>query len=268
MLEFFTAYPFITNVAIGSILISIIAGVIGSIIVASKSVFVAGGVAHSAFGGVGIALLLGFSTTLGAAIVAVICGCLISYAVFWRRFALDSHIAALWAFGMAVGVISMDLSSGFGNDISSYLFGSIIAISHADLTQIAVFDAALLGFTAFFYREILSVLYDANFCELKNIRVKFFYTAIYVLISLGVVMSMSVAGLILVIAILSIPAYIAGIFARNLRSQMWISGLLSLIFIWSGFCVSYIFDVSIGACVVIVSVVCMTLVIFIKKIRG
>ncbi|MDU7693672.1 MAG: metal ABC transporter permease [Helicobacter sp.] len=261
MLAFFSAYPFLLNALIGSFLVSIVAGIIGSMVVSSKSVFLAGGVAHSAFGGVGIALFFGFSTILGAGIVAVISGLIMAYTAFWHEKRLDSHIAAIWAFGMAVGVISMDLSPGYGSDISSYLFGSIIAISTQDLVQIGIFDLILLAFVAIFYREIFGIFYDSHFCQLKNIKVRAFYTIIYVLISLGVVMSMSVGGLILVISILSIPAYIASIFAKSLAAQMWISWALSLFFIWSGFGISYAFDLSIGACVVIVSTICMGIVL-------
>lgn len=239
MLAFFDSYPFLLNALIGSFLISIVSGVIGSMVVSSKSVFLAGGVAHAAFGGVGLALLLGISTMLLSSLVAILVGLFMAYVVFWNKKALDSHIAAIWALGMALGVIFMDISNGYASDISSYLFGSIIAISNQDLIQIAIFDAVLLIFVVVFYTEIASVFYDSHFCQLKRINVKIFYTIIYVLISLGVVMSMSVAGLILVISILSVPAHMAGGLAMSLKAQMWISWILSLIFIWSGFVVSY-----------------------------
>ncbi|CBG39979.1 metal ABC transporter permease [Helicobacter mustelae] len=257
MLDFFRDYPFLYNAFLASFLISICAGIVGSIVVSSKSVFLTGGVAHGAFGGVGLALFFGFSATLGASIAAVLMALLISFIYFRYKNFLDSYVAALWAFGMAIGVICIDLSKGYGSDISSYLFGSIIAVSTQDLWRIGIFDGILILFVSVFYREILSIFYDTEFCQLKKIPTTFFQILIFIFVSLGVVMSMSAAGLILVISILSIPAYIAHVFASSLREQMFYSWIFSLCFMWGGFYLSYKMDLSIGACVVVVSVVSM-----------
>ena len=123
----------------------------------------------------------------------------------------------------------------------------------------------LLGFVGVFYREILSILYDGEFCKLKRINTQLFYVVIFVLVSLGIVMSMSVAGLILVISILSIPAYIAALFAPSLRIQMLLSWIFSLVLMWVGFGFSYALDLSIGACVVVVSVCSLFLVLLLKR---
>lgn len=268
MIDFFQNYPFLLNAFLASILISFCSGIIGSLVVSSKNVFLTGGVAHGAFGGVGLALFFGFSTTLGASIAAIFMAILIAYITLKYKNVLDSYVAALWALGMAVGVICIDLSKGYGSDLSSYLFGSLIAVSSQDLFLIAFFDCFLIVFICIFYTEILSIFYDKEFCQLKQINTPLFLTIMFVLMSLGVVMSMSVAGLILVISILSIPAYIAGFFAPSLKIQMLLSFIFSLIFIWSGFGISYAFDLSIGACVVIVSVCSLFFILFIRKLIG
>ncbi|WP_104696834.1 MULTISPECIES: metal ABC transporter permease [unclassified Helicobacter] len=266
MIDFFRDYPFLFNAFCASLLISLCAGIIGSLVVSSKSVFLTGGVAHSAFGGVGIALFFGFSTMLGASLIAILMALLMAYVTLKHKNSLDSYIAALWAFGMAIGVICIDLSKGYGSDLSSYLFGSIIAVSTQDLIIIAFFDCFLILFISIFYTEVLSIFYDREFCQLKNINTTLFLVIMFILMSLGVVMSMSVAGLILVISILSIPAYIASFFALSLKTQMILSSIFSLIFIWSGFGISYAFDLSIGACVVIVSVCALFFLSMVKKI--
>ena len=265
MFGIFESYPFLLNAFIASILVSVCAGVVGALIVSSKSVFLTGGVAHGAFGGVGVALFFGFSTTLGASIAAILMALIMVYATLKHKNALDNYIAALWALGMAIGVICIDLSQGYGSDLSSYLFGSVIAVSRGDLYQIAFFDVLLLGFVGVFYREILSILYDGEFCRLKRINTQLFYVVIFVLVSLGIVMSMSVAGLILVISILSIPAYIAALFAPSLRIQMLLSWIFSLVLMWVGFGFSYALDLSIGACVVVVSVCSLFLVLLLRR---
>lgn len=268
MIEFFSHYPFLLNALLASILVSISAGVIGALVVSSKSVFLTGGVAHGTFGGVGIALFFGFSTMLGAALSAIFMALIMGWVKLRYKDSLDSYIAALWAMGMAIGVICMDLSQGYGKDLSSYLFGSIIAVSTEDLWYIGIFDVFLILIITIFYREILGIFYDFEFCQLKGIWVKTLSMLSFVLIALGVVMSMSVAGLILVISILSIPAYIAGFFSSSLRSQMALSSLLSLVLMWSGFALSYGYDLSIGPCVVLVSVFALFLVLSLRYFRG
>ncbi len=258
---------FIQNAALTTILISICSGIVGSLIVSNKTTFLSGGVAHSAFGGVGLALYFGFSTMLGAALTSVTMSLILLYFVIYKKQNIDSFIAAAWAFGMALGIILIDLSPGYAIDVTSYLFGSILAVSKSDIYTIAVYDIALIIFVCVYYREILSISYDEVFCKLKNININIFLLFIFIFISLGIVMSMSVAGLILVLALLSIPAYIAGMFVSSLKMMMMISIMLSFVFICTGFFISYKYDLSIGACVVMSSICGMILGTIIKYIK-
>ena len=245
---------FIQNALIVAVLISICGGIIGALIVSNKIVFLSGGVAHSAFGGVGLALYFGFHTMLGASLMAVFMSLIMLYFVLFKKQNIDAFIAASWAFGVALGIILIDITPGYAVDITSYLFGSIIAVSSDDMWIIAIYDILLVGFVCLYYREILSVSYDEVFCKLKHLRVNLFIFLIFIFISLGIVASMSVAGLILVLAIVSIPAYIAGMFALSLRGMMIVGAILSLVFILAGFALSYRYDISIGACVVMCAI--------------
>ena len=250
MVDLFS-YQFVWIALAVSFLVSICSGIIGSMIVANKNVFVAGGVAHSAFGGVGLALFCGFSTMLGAMLFSVIMALFLAYAFLYQRERLDSYVGASWALGMAIGVIFIDLSPGYNSDISSYLFGSILAVGFDEIIAMAIFDIFIIIFVSLYYYEILSLFYDSEFCALKGMNVKLWVTLIFVCIAIGVVISMSVAGLILVLAILSIPAYIANLFSHSLKMMMMISWAISLIFMWVGFFVAYYFNISIGACIVV-----------------
>lgn len=243
------SFEFIQNAFLAAFLISICSGIIGSIIVASKTVFLSGGVAHSAFGGVGLALYFGFNVLIGASIISIIMSSILLYFVMYKKYNVDSFIASSWAFGMALGVILMDITPGYGIDMTSYLFGSIISVSIIDIYVIFIFDLILIIFTFLYYREILSILYDESFCKLKKMKVNLFLLLIFIFISLGIVMSMNVAGLILVLSILSIPAYISSIFVKSLKQMMFLSCILSFIFIMTGFYISYKYNLSIGACV-------------------
>lgn len=239
----------------------------GALIISNKIVFLSGGVAHSAFGGVGIALYFGFNAMLGASLMAVLMSLILLYFVLFKKQNIDSFIAASWAFGVALGIILIDITPGYALDITSYLFGSILATSREDICVIFIYDVMLLIFVSVYYREILSVSYDEIFCKLKSLPTQIFLSLIFIFISLGIVMTMSVAGLILVLAILSIPSYIAGMFVNSLRSMMIVASILSLVFIFAGFILSYNYNISIGACVVMSAVCGMILAQIIKFIR-
>lgn len=258
---------FIQNAIIIAFLVSICGGIVGTLIVSNKIVFLSGGVAHSAFGGVGIALYFGFNAMLGASLMAVFMSLILLYFVLFRKQNIDSFIAASWAFGVALGIILIDITPGYALDITSYLFGSILAVSREDIGVIFIYDILLLIFVSLYYREILSVSYDEIFCKLKSIRVHIFLTVIFIFISLGIVMTMSVAGLILVLAILSIPSYIASMFVNSLCKMMILASFLSLIFIFAGFILSYNYDISVGACVVMSAVCGMIFAQIIKFLR-
>lgn len=265
MLELFS-YKFVWVALLASFLVSICSGIIGSIIVANKNVFIAGGVAHSAFGGVGIALFCGFSTTFGAMIFSVLMALFFAYASLYQRQHLDSYMGASWAFGMAIGVILMDLTPGYNHDISSYLFGSLIATDSNDLLIMAGFDLFMIIFVVMYYHNILSLFYDREFCKLRGMNISIWTTLIFILIALGVVISMNVAGLILVLAILSIPAYMASLFTHSLKAMMLYSWVISLLFMYAGFFIAWVYNLSIGACIVILLSVGMFIALAIQKI--
>lgn len=248
-------FNFIQNTIIAAILISICSGIVGVLIVSSRTVFLSGGVAHSAFGGVGLALYFGFNTMLGAAITSILMSFFLLYFIIYKKENIDSFIAASWAFGMALGIILIDITPGYSIDITSYLFGSILSVSINDLVIIFIYDILLIVFTMTYYMEILGILYDEVFCKLKNININIFLVIIFIFISLGIVMSMNIAGLILVLAILSIPAYIASLFVKSLKNMMIVSSILSLIFILGGFVFAYYYNLSTGACVAMCAII-------------
>ncbi len=251
----FLASPFVQTALIASLFLSVSAGIIGSIIVANKNVFLAGGVAHSAFGGVGVALFFGFSAIAGALVAALMMAIFMVYAHLKHKGRLDTFIAISWAFGMALGIVLIELTPGYKINMESYLFGSLAFTTWQDIYLMIGFDIILLGFVSLYYREILGILYDSEFCALKNLKTHIFTIGIFVFTSVGVVLGMRLGGLILVISILSIPAYIAMMFARNLKLQFMISSVLCLVLICLGFGVSYMYNVASGACIVLLCVV-------------
>lgn len=253
-------YDFIQNALIAGILISIAAGIIGSLVVVNKITFLTGGIAHSSYGGIGLAIYLGIPVLFGATVFAVLTAIIIAIITIKNRNRIDSIIGMMWASGMAIGIVFVDLTPGYNVDLMSYLFGSIIAVSKDDILYMTFLDLFIISVIIFFYKEILAVSYDSEFASLRGINVKFFYTLILVLAGLCVVAAIKAVGLILVIALLTIPTYLAESFASKLSSMMIISSILATIFTILGLVVSYMYDISSGASIIIVAVVILAVV--------
>lgn len=264
MFEIFS-FEFMQNAVFGAILISIACGIIGTLSVINKMSFIAGGIAHGSYGGIGIAFFLGFAPLLTAGIFAVILGLIIAFVSLKNQDRTDSVIGAIWAFGMAVGIIFIDLTPGYSGDLMSYLFGSILAVSSSDLVFISFMDLIFVIFAALFYAQICAVSFDSEFATLRGVRVKFLYYTMTALIALCVVISIEIVGLILVIALLTIPPYIAEKFSPNLAVMMILSSIIAMIFCVSGLIVSYKFNLSSGAAIILIATVCFFVVNLVKS---
>jgi zinc transport system permease protein len=258
-------YDFIQNAIIAGILISIAAGIIGSLVVVNKITFLTGGIAHSSYGGIGLAIYLGIPVLFGATVFAIITAIIIAILTINDKKRIDSIIGMMWASGMAIGIIFVDLTPGYNVDLMSYLFGSIIAVSSDDITYLVVLDLFIISVVSIFYKQILAVSYDSEFASLRGINVKFFYTLILILAGLCVVAAIKAVGLILVIALLTIPTFLAETFANKLSKMMIISSTLATLFTLLGLVISYLYDISSGASIIIVAVAILVIVKLIKR---
>ncbi len=250
-------YNFLQNALFAIILISVIAGIIGSLLVSNRIVFVGGGVAHCAYGGIGVALFCGCSVLLGASISALIVAFSLAFVQKKWHTHIDTFNAILWALGMSVGVVFMNLSPNANADLESYLFGSLISVDFYSLMLMAIFDILLLLFVCIYYREILSISYDCEFCRLRGIYTDIFTHSIFAFIAIGIILSMQISGLILVLAMLSIPAYMANIFAKTLKTQMLFASIFALFFMLFGLFLAYAYNIMPGAAITFVGTLCI-----------
>ena len=261
------SYSFIQNALIAGVLISICAGIIGSLIVVNRMVFLAGGIAHTSYGGIGMAIYFGFPIFFGASMFAVGAALILASISLKQKNRIDTFIGLIWAIGMAIGVLFIDLTPGYNVDLMSYLFGSILAVSRDDLLFISILLLVILFITIFWYRDILAVSYDGEYASLRGVHVKFFYTLILVLSALTVVVSIKIVGLILVIALLTIPVYIAEKLSSTLGGMMSISALLSACFTLAGLYLSYTYDLTSGASIILVAALSLLLFLAINFLR-
>jgi zinc transport system permease protein len=246
-------YGFMRNALLTAVLISIACGIIGTYVVLKRIVFLSGGVAHAAYGGIGLGYLLRIPplvSALGFSLLA-------SFSMAWvhrkTRERSDTIIGVMWAIGMALGIIFVDLASGYKADLMSYLFGSILAVSQLELLLMALMNVMIILLVVLFFKEFLALSFDETFTTIRNVAVDWLYVILVGMIGLTVVMMMRVVGLIMVIALLTIPPAISNMFVKDMKKMMLLSILLSVVFTTSGLLVSYLIDLTSGAVIIMIS---------------
>jgi len=249
MIDIITSGVF-NNAFLAGFLAAIACGIIGTYVVVNRLVFISGGITHTAYGGIGFAVFAGISPLLGAVIFSVAAALVIAIFSFGRSHRTDTFIGALWAFGMALGIILMDLTPGYNVDLMSYLFGSILTVPASDIYIMILVDIVLIVMIAFLYKDLLLMSYDAEFAETAGVNTKLLYTLLLVLTAVSVVLIIRVVGIILVIALLTIPPYIAEKRSGSLFGMMVISIILNLLFIFSGMMLAFRFNLTTGAAII------------------
>ena len=247
---------FMRNALTAGVLVSIACGIIGSLVVINRMVFIAGGIAHGAYGGLGIAFYFSLEPLLGATLFSIFLAILIAAITLNDRSKTDSVIGALWAFGMAFGIILTDLAPGYNVDLMSYLFGSILAVPKSDLAFMAAIDCAVLALVTSLYRQFEALSFDSEFAKLRGVKTTLLYYVLVAMIALSVVMTIRAVGLILVIALLTIPPYIAQIFSKRLGTMMLNATIISTLFCISGLWLSFEANLTSGASIILVASIC------------
>lgn len=261
-MEFFTALAeqsFLQSAVIAGVLASIACGLIGSYVVVMRISYLAGGIAHSVMGGMGIAYFLGGSPFVGALIAAVISALIIGLVKLYWQAREDTLIGALWASGMALGIIFISQTPGYQVDLMSYLFGNILLVAEDDLWLMAGMDVVIIGAIALLYRPFQAVAFDPEFARLRGLPVNLLYLLLLCIVALTVVLLIQVVGLILVIALLTLPAAIAGHYVRTLSSLMALATLLGLGFTSTGLALSYGPDLPAGATIILLAAGCFVI---------
>jgi zinc transport system permease protein len=246
-------YGFMQRALLAGILVSIACGIIGTYVVIKRVVFISGGIAHAAYGGIGLGYFLGISPTLGAVVFSLLAAFGMGAVQQKTRQRADTVIGAMWAIGMAVGIIFIDLTPGYKADLMSYLFGSILAVPQGDLVMMSVLNLVIITMVVLLYKELLAISFDEDFATVENIPVQWMNTLLLGMIALTVVMMMRVVGLIMVIALLTLPAAISAQFVRQMKSMMFLSSLLGMVFTTLGLFLSYFFNLTSGATIILVA---------------
>ena len=252
-LEALTTQSFLQNALLGGLLASVSCGIIGTYVVVKRIGYLAGGIAHSVLGGMGIAYFLGKDPINGALLASLVAAVLIGWVnLHWRQHE-DTIIGALWSVGMAVGILFISKTPGYNIDLMSYLFGNILMIPGRDLYFIGAMDILILLIVSLFYKQFLAVTFDEEFARLRGIHVDFFYILLLCMVALTVVILIQIVGLILVIALITLPAAIAGQYVWSLGKMMLVAVVLGVLFTSGGLALSYQPDLPTGATIILLA---------------
>lgn len=278
MLEFWNEIfnsnlPFLRYAFIVGLLASIAFGIIGTFVVTRRITSIAGAIAHCVLGGIGAALyfrvkynLLWCHPVMGAIIAAILAAVIIGYVSIYAKQREDTIIGAIWAIGMAVGLLFIARTPG-EVDLHSYLFGNILLISQEDIYITLILDIVIILPAILLFNNILGVCFDSRFSELRGVRVKFIYFMLLIMTALTIVLMVNVVGIIMVIAMLTLPAAVAGQFTRRLWSMMILSVLLSVVFTSTGLALSYKIAMPSGPTIVVIAGICYLGSLIYRKIK-
>jgi zinc transport system permease protein len=260
-------YDFMRNALIAGLLVSITCGIIGTYVVVKRIVFISGGIAHAAYGGIGMSYFFGWNPVLGAIIFSLASAFGMGFVQRKTKERADSIIGVMWAIGMAIGIIFLDLTPGYKADLMSYLFGSILAVPVTDLWVMLIMNLVILLLVFLFYKELLGITFDEQYAMVLNVPVHWMYLLLMAMIGFSVVMLMRVVGLIMVIALLTIPASIGAMFLRDIKKIMLVASLLGMIFTTLGLFASYFLNLTSGATIILIAGLAYIISLFIQISR-
>jgi zinc transport system permease protein len=260
-------FDFMQNALAAGLLASVICGIMGALVVVNRIVFLSGGIAHAAYGGIGLAFYFNWPYlpgTIGFSLFAAMVMAAISHTVKHRA---DTIIGVIWAIGMAFGIIMIDLTPGYNVDLMSYLFGSILTVPRSDLLIMAVIGVVMTILVAYYYQDLLAMSYDEEFAQIRGVPVKKLYFGLIGMLAVTIVLVIQVVGLILVIALLTIPPFIVERYAKSLVQMMVASSLLGAVFTVTGLWFSYEYNLTSGASIIMVSGIFFLIFLVVDKIR-
>jgi zinc transport system permease protein len=260
-------YDFLRNALMAAILAGIGCGVVGAFVVVKRIGYLTGGIAHTVLGGMGIAYFAGADPRLGALVAAIIAALVIGWiSLRWKQ-QEETIIGALWAIGMAVGIVFISRTPGYNVDLMSYLFGNILLVSPVDLAIIAALDVAVVGLASLFRKQLVAVCFDEEFARIRGVRVDAVYLMLLCAVALTVVALIQIVGLILVIALLTLPAAIARQFVGSLSGMIAMAAGLGVLFGVSGLTLSYTADLPSGATIILVAGVAFVAALVISRMK-
>ena len=259
-------YRYLANAVAACLLSGITCGIAGTYVVARRTVSLCGGITHASFGGLGIALYFGFNPILGALVFAVLSALGIEAVSSRAKIREDSAIGIMWGIGMATGALFMSLRPGYASgDLSSFLFGNIIAVTDGDVAALGVVASLLLVGALLWMRQVMYVAFDRDFARSAGIPTQMVSCAMAVITAVVIVLSIRIMGIVLLISLLTIPVVTVGFLTQSYgRVAVW-SSVAAAAAGLCGLAVSYRFEIPSGPAIIFVLATAMAAVKFVVK---
>ena len=255
-------YGYLSNALIASILSGITCGIIGTYVVCRRTVFLAGGITHASFGGLGIAMFAGVNPILGALLFAVLASFGIEWAGNKGRIREDSAIGIVWSIGMAVGALFMSLRPGYAGGLSAALFGSIVTVTRVDVWALVALTSVILVGSVLWLRPIVYVAFDRDFSISRGIHTKWLSYLMAALIAVTIVLSIRIMGIVLLMSLITMPVVIVNQLSRSYRTIVWGAPLVAVCANVAGLVISYNYEVPSGVTIIFI----LTIVLISVKI--
>lgn len=260
-------YTFFRNALLGLMLISVASAVIGTYVIVRRLMFVSGGVTHACFGGLGLGYYLGMNPLLMAGVFAVGSSLGVEWVSTRYHVREDSAISVVWALGMAIGVLFIFLTPGYVPELNNFLFGSILTIGQTDLLIFAAYLLVLLGFVGVYFRPIMACAFDSDFARTIGMPVRLINSAMMVLVSVCIVLTLKLIGIMLLMSLFAIPQMIAEVFTTRLRPMIALAVVVSLLCSVAGLFISYYTNVPASATIVLTLIAAYAVVRIGKEMR-
>lgn len=262
----FLQYAFIQKAFIAGFFVALICSVLGLFLVLRKMSLIGDGLSHVSFGAIALGLFLGVYPFYIAIPLVILASILIIKISEKAKIYGDAAIGIVSAVGISGGVILASLSKGFNVDLFSYLFGNILAISNLEVILSALLSLVVLAAVYFFYWDLFSATFDEEYAKTTGIKTKFINNLLTILTAITVVLSIRMVGVMLVSALLILPATTALQLSRSFKKALVIGALVSLLSVILGITFSFFLDLPTGAAIVMINVVFFGLAVIYKKI--
>ena len=245
-------YSFFVNAAIAIVLISVVAGIVGTYVVARRMLFITGGITHSSFGGLGLGMYLGVSPIFTALIFALVSAFGIELLSRGGRVREDSAIAVVWTLGMALGIIFVYITPGYNVGLTGFLFGDILTVTKSDLVVYALYVLLVSIISIIYRKEILYAAFDRDFAIMRGVKVRLIEFFAIAIISLTVVLTVRLIGIMLLLSFMALPQMTVEVFNRGYNKIVLLSVAISAIGGFIGLFLSVYMNLPTGATIVFI----------------
>jgi zinc transport system permease protein len=268
MFHLISSQLFIQYAIIGGLLASLACGIMGPFVVVRKIGYISGSISHTVLAGMGVAYFFSKDPLIGALITAIISALVIGWVSLRAKHYEDVIISVLWSAGVAIGLIFIAKTPGYNVDLMNYLFGNILMVTRGSLNLLFILDLIIIVLTLVFYKQIVAVCFDEEFARVRGLKVNFYFLLLLCMVAITVVSLIQVVGLVLVLALLTIPAAIANQYVNAVSKMIILAIIFGAVFTLSGLAISYQTNLPTGAVIILVAcgvLVVSTLIRYIKS---